>query len=97
MHNPSPDKYVPPPGFGSQQARRSYSFGLSRESVKNVTLPYNPPSNAFVPGPGAYQNKETVGKEGARYSMGLKSSTAFMRLTAASPGQTIHSPGSWSL
>ncbi len=73
MHNPAPDKYAPPVGFDSQHPQRSYSFGLSRADVKNVTLPYNPPSNAFVPGPGAYKSKETVGREGASYSMGLKS------------------------
>lgn len=69
MQTPSPLHYPPKSGFSKDKRQFAYTFGVSRAAVQKLFLPQNPPVDASVPGPGAYQEKSFSGKEGERYTM----------------------------
>ena len=59
--NPSPHNYNIKSGFG-----------MSRDCFTKVFLAHHPTRDITVPGPGAYTNRELLGKESERYTMRQK-------------------------
>ena len=71
---PSPYDYNTKTLYSTQHKEPSYSFGASRECYKKVYYDHLLGPDKAFPGPGKYNEKRGIGKEGTCYSMRQKES-----------------------
>ncbi len=73
MRTPAPAAYSLPPTLRySPKGGSDGTFGAPREAYKKLYFEHKPNVDLAVPGPGSYKPPETVGKEGTKWSMGVR-------------------------
>ena len=75
-----------------KKGSRGYTFGFPWSTYRKVYLEYDKPANPINPGPGSYNFKENIGKEGIKYTCQTKAAFIESQYLVKVPG-----PGSYTL
>eukprot|EP00357_Protocruzia_adherens_P022362 CAMPEP_0114987712 /NCGR_PEP_ID=MMETSP0216-20121206/9170_1 /TAXON_ID=223996 /ORGANISM="Protocruzia adherens, Strain Boccale" /LENGTH=390 /DNA_ID=CAMNT_0002350361 /DNA_START=37 /DNA_END=1209 /DNA_ORIENTATION=+ len=90
---PAPNKYVVDSEFTPAKHKKcSYSFGASREVYDKVYLENHRVADRSVPGPGAYDWSQPLGKQSRKATLKSRNKLLASNLTVPGPGAYTLSP-----